>query len=95
MPFYHSTRMVSIGKIDRKDYYKFIAGKFKKAKKEINTEIINHILEISHGHTYYVQAIANFIYSQEKTVSSISDFDAIYKEFVLEKSVFYSELRSD
>lgn len=92
MPFYQSTRMVSIGKIERNDYYKFIAGKLKKAKKEINPEIIHHILDISHLHTYYVQAIANFLYSQEKTPSSISEFDVLYREFILEKSVFYSEL---
>ncbi|MFC2089334.1 ATP-binding protein [Bacteroidota bacterium] len=92
MPFYQSTRMVSIGKIEKKDYYKFISGKFKKGNKEINSEIINHILEISHLHTYYVQAIANFLYSQEKSPSSISDFDVLFREFILEKSVFYSEL---
>lgn len=92
MPFYQSTRMVSIGKIERKDYYTFIAGKFKKAKKEIKAEIINHILDISHLHTYYVQAIANLLYSQEKIPSTVSEFDALYREFILEKSVFYSEL---
>jgi hypothetical protein len=92
MPFYQSTRMVSIGKIEKKDYYKFIAGKFKKVKKDVNPEIINHILKITHLHTYYVQAIANFIYSQEKLPANISDFDLLYKEFILEKSVFYSEL---
>jgi hypothetical protein len=92
MPFYQSTRMMSIGKIEKKDYYKFIAGKFKKGRKEINSEIINHILDISHTHTYYVQAIANFLYSQEKIPSSISEFDILFREFILEKSVFYSEL---
>lgn len=92
MPFYQSTRMVSIGKIDRKDYYTFIAGKFKKGGKVISSGIIDHILDISHLHTYYVQAIANFLYSQDKVPASISEFDAIYREFILEKSVFYSEL---
>lgn len=92
MPFYQSTRMMSIEKIEKKDYYKFIAGKFKKGKKEINSEIIHHILEISHLHTYYVQAIANFIFSQEAMPSNISEFDVLYREFILEKRVFYSEL---
>lgn len=92
MPFYQSTRMVSIGKIELSAYYKFITGHLKKAKKEVNSEIVYHILEISHLHTYYVQAIANFVYSQEIAPSSISEFDKLYKEFILEKSVFYSEL---
>ena len=92
MPFYQSTRMVSIGKIEHNAYYKFISGKFKKAKKEVKSEIINHILEISHLHTYYVQAIANFLYSLEIAPSSITEFEVLYREFILEKSVFYSEL---
>jgi len=92
MPFYQSTRMVSIGKIEREEYYKFILRQFKKANREVNYEIIDHILEISHLHTYYVQAIANFLYSQEKSPTSISEFDLLYRDFILEKSVFYSEL---
>ncbi|MEN8250831.1 MAG: ATP-binding protein [Bacteroidota bacterium] len=92
MPFYQSTRMVSIGKIERNAYYKFITGQFKKAKREVNPEIVNHILEISHQHTYYVQALSNFLYSQDLIPSSISEFDVLYREFILEKSVFYSEL---
>lgn len=92
MPFFQSTRMVSIGKIGREEYYKFILQKFKKAKREVNPEIIDHILEISHLHTYYVQAIANLLYSQEISPKSIPEFEILYRDFILEKSVFYSEL---
>ena len=92
MPFYQSTRMVSIGKIERQEYYKFILQQFKKAKRQVNAEIIDHILEISHLYTYYVQAIANFLYSLEKSPNSIPEFEILFREFILEKSVFYSEL---
>ena len=92
MPFYQSTRMVSIGKIERNAYFKFISGQFKKAKMEVNPEIIDHILEISHLHTYYVQALSNFLFSQVIKPPSISEFNVLYKEFILGKSVFYSEL---
>ena len=92
MPFYQSTRMVSIGKIERNSYYEFITRQFKKAKREANSEIINHILDISHLHTYYVQAMSNFLYSLNIIPSSISEFEVLYREFILEKSVFYSEL---
>lgn len=92
MPFYQSTRMVSIGKIERDDYFKFILAQFKKAKREVKPEIVNHILQISHLHTYYVQALSNFLYSLEIAPSNISEFDMLYRDFILEKSVFYSEL---
>ena len=92
MPFYQSTRMISIGKIEKEVYNKFIIRQFKKAKRDVNPEIIDHILEISHLHTYYVQAIANILYSQEILPTTISEFEILYREFILEKSVFYSEL---
>ncbi len=92
MPFYQSTRMLSIGKIDKEAYFKFIMNHFKKAKREIQPEIIEYILEITHLHTYYVQAITNFLYSREVLPSSLKEFEVLYREFILEKSVFYSEL---
>jgi len=92
MPFYQSTRMMSIGKIDNDVYKKFIIKKFKRNNRETKTEIIDFILEISHGHTYYVQAIVNFLYSQEIPPSSLQKFELTYMNFIEEKGVFYSEL---
>jgi len=92
MPFYQSTRMISVGKIKKEDYKKFILKHFKTSKREVNPEIIDRILTISHLHTYYVQAIANILYSQEPIPASFAEFEIIYREFILEKSVFYDEL---
>lgn len=92
MPFYQSTRMVSINKIDKKVYSDFIIKQFRKAKKVIDHEIVEYILSISHQHTYYVQAIANYIYSLEILPKSVKEFELLYRDFILEKSVFYSEL---
>ncbi|MBE0673708.1 MAG: ATP-binding protein [Bacteroidales bacterium] len=92
MPFYQSTRMVSIDKIDKKVYSDFILKHFKKAKKVVNHDIIEYILSISHQHTYYVQAMANFLYSLELPPKSANEFELLYRDFILEKSVFYREL---
>lgn len=92
MPFYQSTRLLSIGKIEKEKYKEFILKHFDSVKREIKPEIIDHIMDISYTHTYYVQAISNFLYSLEKFPKSIDEFEKLYKEFILEKSVFYSEL---
>ncbi len=92
MPFYQSTRMLSIGKIEKNAYFEFILKHFKKAEKEVSSAIIEHILTITYSHTYYVQAIANLLYSQESPPSTINEFELLYRDFILEKSVFYSEL---
>ncbi len=92
MPFYQSTRMLSIGKIEKEIYKDFILKHFKREKIQVEPFIIDHILEISHLHTYYVQAITNFLFSQTQLPKTMEEFNKIYRDFILEKSVFYSEL---
>jgi len=84
--------MVSIDKIDKKAYFDFILKHFRKANIDVSHEIIEYILSISHLHTYYVQAIANFLYGLETPPKSIKEFELLYRDFIFEKSVFYSEL---
>lgn len=92
MPFYQSTRMLSLGKIEKEAYREFIVKHFNKAKRKVNPEIIDYILSISHLHTYYVQAIANLLYSQETLPTTVNEFELLYQEFISEKRVFYREL---
>ena len=84
--------MLTIDKIDKTEYHEFILSHFKKGNKDINPEIISHILDITHVHTYYVQAVANFLYSQTVLPTNIYEFEILYKDYILEKSVFYREL---
>lgn len=91
-PFYQSTRMMELKKIAIDEYRNFILAHFHKGRKNIETSIIDHILTICYNHTYYVQAICNFLYGQLKMPESIAEFDSIYYEYIIEKRVFYSEL---
>lgn len=91
-PFYQSTRMMELGKIDRAEYKKFIVRMFRGGKKTISEELVDYLLDISHTHTYYVQAICNFLYSQDTVPEDIETFNRIYSEYIEEKRVFYREL---
>lgn len=78
-------------KSENHSYKNFIIHHFSKKKRNINPEIIDYILDISHLHTYYVQAISNILYSQKKLPKSISEFELIYKEFILEKQILIKD----
>ncbi|MBT3303482.1 MAG: ATP-binding protein [Bacteroidetes bacterium] len=91
-PFYVSTRMFSLDIIDEKKYGDFIQKQFKKSKREINDAIIEHVLNITFGHTFYVQSIFNYLYSLDNLPESVNDFEIIYLEYLEEKHVYYSEL---
>ncbi len=91
-PFYQSTRMIALPKIAAEKYELFIIRQFKKGKKTIDPEIVRHILDITYRHTYYVQAICNYLYSLENTPKTIAGYETAYYGFLQEKKVFYSEL---
>ena len=91
-PFYQTTRMMELGKIPLHDYRNFILSHFNRGKRKIDRIVIDHILNICHQHTYYVQAICNYIYGLSKWPASVSDFENDYYEYISEKKVFYSEL---
>jgi len=67
-PFFRSTQLISIEKIDRSDYRKFIALKFANGKKQISAETINQILDWTEDYTYYVQLLCNKVYSSSNKI---------------------------
>jgi AAA+ ATPase superfamily predicted ATPase len=91
-PFYQSTRMIELKKISTNDYHRFILKHFQRGKKAITDELVFHVLSLCHGHTYYVQAVCNLIYAQDRIPDTIEEFEKIYHDFIAEKKVFYAEL---
>ena len=91
-PFYQTTRMFPLGKIAKEEYQEFILGHFEKAKKKIEPNLVSRILDLTYSHTYYVQAIFNYVYSLNQTPQTWQEFEEIYFPFLEEKSVFYQEL---
>lgn len=62
-PFYRSTAFVHFDNIPLNDYRGFILHHFNERKKNISDELVNHILDWSLLHTYYVQLICNRIFA--------------------------------
>jgi AAA+ ATPase superfamily predicted ATPase len=91
-PFYQSTRMMELGKIDGQCYLDFIINHFELSRKFLPQEVARFILDFTHRHTYYVQAICNYIFSIKKPPRTIADFELAYRDFLLEKQVFYEEI---
>ncbi len=91
-PFYQSTRMIGLDKIDGDLYAAFIDKHFKAAKKSLQPDIIAHILATTYRHTRYVQTICNYLYGLPQLPKSLGEFDTLYYDFLQEQSVFYAEL---
>ena len=62
-PFFRSTHMIKLDKIDKNEYSDFIIRKFAEYKKVITRDIVSEILEWCDVHTYYVQLLCNRVFS--------------------------------
>jgi len=91
-PFYQTTRMINLPKIQEEKYAAFIISQFQKNKRSINPDLVNYLLDITYRHTYYVQALCNYLFSLDSLPESVNEFEKIYYQYLQEKKVFYSEL---
>lgn len=70
-PFYRSTELMYLERIDPSEYRKFIINNFEKEGTTIDNEAIKLIFEWTRLHTWYVQYVCNKLFeSGEKEVNS-------------------------
>ncbi len=75
-PFYRSTTILNLEKIDQKKYCKFIIEKFAERRKIVSKEIVNDILTWTNTHTYYVQLLCSRVFQNSKKIVD----DKVWKE---------------
>ncbi len=90
-PFYRSTTMLTIDKIDQQEYKSFIEGWFQRSGRSIPDDIIDEMLEWSCLHTYYVQLICNRVFAtgQKKITVDIWKEEA-YKLLKEQENIFFN-----
>ena len=62
-PFYQSTELMHLEKIDKKKYSRFILRHFAEYGKSISAEDIEYILSWTKNHTFFVQYVCNKLFS--------------------------------
>jgi AAA+ ATPase superfamily predicted ATPase len=62
-PFYSSAKTISLKKIDRKIYGRFISKHFQRHKIKVSPEAIELILDITNHHTYYTQRLCHEVFA--------------------------------
>ncbi len=91
-PFYQSTEVLVLGKIDRKMYFNFIKTTFEKNSKYIEKEGVDYILDFTECYTYYTQVIANQVYYQTEEKMTEKDVRMIVSEYLESKKTDYQNL---
>lgn len=92
-PFYQSTQILAIGSIDKQEYYKFASGFFSGQKMLLGEEAFSYIYNGFEGHTWYIQAILNRLYSYRKS-PDIALVNRAIEEIIDESVYAYESLLS-
>ena len=61
-PFFSSSRVMSLDKIDRETYKQFIRSQFDKSGIGVDTEALEYIMEWTQGYTFYTQTVCNAVF---------------------------------
>lgn len=91
-PFYKSTQLLELKEIGADDYKAFIKKHFKKAKKTIDDNALDLILENTLIHTWYTQAMCNRLF-QEYTTVGVAEVKATLHSILKESEVTFYKFR--
>ena len=92
-PFYQSTRIMFLNPIDSLEYGRFISEKFISGGRIIEQEAIDWLLEWTRGHTYYVQYLCNWLYSEGYTRISPAVISKVTGEILMELQPVFDQYR--
>jgi hypothetical protein len=93
-PFYESTHIVYLDKINPEIYATFIKKLFGMDKRRIDDETINFILEWTRCHTFYVQYLCHRIFRNGNKNISINDVRQACSEILNENVNGFLERRN-
>ncbi|MFL5752419.1 MAG: AAA family ATPase [Bacteroidia bacterium] len=93
-PFYNSTEIINLEKIEAPRYAAFIEKYLRKGKHKTTVEGIAKILEVCRSHTWFVQYLCNKLYAA--TTISVNEFavKAVLLSILRENEVVYYNYRN-
>lgn len=94
-PFFSSSRVMSLDKIDGKTYKQFIRSQFDKSGISVDTEALEYIMEWTQGYTFYTQTVCNAVYGlspSQVTIEVVKTVCADILEGLTDNYMQYREL---
>lgn len=92
-PFYRSSELLYLQKIERNEYTQFITQHFKKSNGKLPLADIELVLDWCRGETYYVQRICNRLYSERSWSTKLSTREILNRYIEEKTSEFQVQLQ--
>ena len=93
-PFYQSTEILNLEKLEVEEYSNFIENLFGKFSKTIHKEIIDYYVNYFDMHTFYIQYFFNKLFDKSDAVISEIDANKVFDEILKEKEFVYLNYRN-
>jgi hypothetical protein len=93
-PFYQSTDMLYLDRIDPAEYKKFISEKFKSDGPDLAAGIMDIILQKTRSHTFYVQYFCNQLYSSGYSIIDEEVAESVWRNIIKEREGIYYNFRN-
>ncbi len=90
-PFYQSTQVLSIDKIDNTEYFLFASNFFKKQDQKLDKQTFDYLYNEFNGQTWYIQVILNRLYGYNEHID-IQLVNYAIEEVVSELTFTYENL---
>jgi len=90
-PFYQSTDMMSLERLETHEYAKFVVKLFKEAKRKIGKDLVKEYIEYLDNHTFYIPYFFNRLYAEGNKDLYKDDFVQCWNSILKEKeNTFYT-----
>ncbi len=92
-PFFGSTRLLFLDKIEKEKYSDFIRTQFEKNGKTISGEAVNLITDWTRLHTFYTQNLCNAVFSINTRHVEVDNARKTMLEMLKENEMYYYQYR--
>ena len=92
-PFFASTRLLYLDKIEDVEYENFIRNHFESNKRLIKDEALSFILQWTKSHTFYTQNLCNYIFSMKTNIIDIDTVKNAMSNILKENESFFYQYR--
>jgi AAA+ ATPase superfamily predicted ATPase len=93
-PFYRSSQIVQLKKIEEHTYSDFIIRMFSKSDTKISKATAKQVLHWTDRHTYYIQVLCNRLYSLHKEQITEEDWKSEAFELLKEQELLFFSFRN-
>jgi len=93
-PFYQSSELMYLSKIDELDYRSFISGLFKSENRKIDEETLSDILNWTRLHTFYVQYVCSLLFETGQVVIDKKLTNKVFHQILSSSEPMFTNYRN-